>query len=62
VEGANSVGIPNFENQNGRLMEADGGASIIDLIVRDGTFAKGNRKKSRNGSSGSEGRRDGKVG
>jgi choline dehydrogenase len=36
VEGAGSVGIPTFENQNGRLMETDGGASIIDLIVRDG--------------------------
>jgi choline dehydrogenase len=36
VEGAGSVGIPTFENQNGRLMKTDGGASIIDLIVRDG--------------------------
>jgi choline dehydrogenase len=36
VEGAHSIGIPTFENQNGRLMESDGGASIIDLIVRDG--------------------------
>ena len=36
VQGALSVGIPNFENQNGRMMEGDGGASIIDLNVRDG--------------------------
>ena len=36
VEAARSVGIPTFENHNGRLMEGDGGASIMDLIVRDG--------------------------
>ena len=36
VESARSVGIPTFENHNGRMMEGDGGASIIDLIVRDG--------------------------
>jgi len=36
VEAARSVGIPTFENHNGRMMEADGGASILDLIVRDG--------------------------
>src|SRR5882757_7488298 len=36
LEGARSVGIPTFENQNGRMMESGGGASIIDLIVRDG--------------------------
>src|ERR1700694_3883969 len=36
LECARSVGIPTFENQNGRMMEGDGGASIIDLIVRDG--------------------------
>jgi choline dehydrogenase len=36
LEGARSVGIPTFENQNGRLMESAGGASIIDLRVRDG--------------------------
>jgi choline dehydrogenase len=36
VEGARSVGIPTFENQNGRMMEGAGGASIFDLIVRDG--------------------------
>jgi choline dehydrogenase len=36
LEGARSVGIPTFENQNGRLMEGRGGASIIDLRVRAG--------------------------
>jgi choline dehydrogenase len=36
LEGARSVGIPTFENQNGRMMEGPGGASILDLIVRDG--------------------------
>jgi len=36
VEGASSIGIPSFESNNGRMMEADGGASILDLRVRDG--------------------------
>jgi choline dehydrogenase len=36
VEGARSVGIPTFQNQNGLMMEGDGGASIMDLRVRDG--------------------------
>jgi choline dehydrogenase len=36
LEGARSVGIPTYENQNGRLMESDGGGSIIDLRVREG--------------------------
>src|SRR5499427_3526709 len=36
VDGARSVGIPTFENHNGRMMENGGGASILDLIVRDG--------------------------
>ena len=36
VDAACSVGIPSFENHNGRMMEGDGGASILDLIVRDG--------------------------
>jgi choline dehydrogenase len=36
VEGARSVGIPTFENPNGRMMEADGGASIADIRVRNG--------------------------
>jgi choline dehydrogenase len=36
VEGARLIGIPAFESNNGRMMEADGGASILDLRVRDG--------------------------
>src|SRR5215471_2190815 len=36
LEGACSAGIPTFENQNGRMMEGDGGASIIDMRVRAG--------------------------
>ena len=36
VEGARSFGIPTFESNNGRMMEGDGGASILDLRVRDG--------------------------
>jgi choline dehydrogenase len=36
LEGARSVGIPTFESNNGRMMEGDGGASILDLRVRDG--------------------------
>src|ERR1700747_520197 len=31
-----SLGIPIFENQNGRIMEADGGASVADMRIRDG--------------------------
>jgi choline dehydrogenase len=36
VEGARSVGIPTFNSHNGRMMEDEGGASIIDLRVRGG--------------------------
>jgi choline dehydrogenase len=36
VEGARSIGIPTFDSNNGRLMEGAGGASILDLRVRDG--------------------------
>jgi choline dehydrogenase len=36
VEGARSVGIPTFENQNGRMMEGEGGAAIMDVRARDG--------------------------
>src|SRR5260370_36668482 len=36
VEGARSIGIPTFDSNNGRLMEGGGGASIIDVRVRDG--------------------------
>src|SRR5215470_10280622 len=36
VDGARSVGIPTFENHNGRMMEGDGGSAILDLRIRDG--------------------------
>src|SRR6202165_973920 len=36
LEGARSVGIPTFENPNGRMMEGDGGAAIIDVRARGG--------------------------
>jgi hypothetical protein len=36
VEGARSIGMPTFDSNNGRLMEGAGGASIIDMNVRDG--------------------------
>ncbi len=36
VEAARSIGMPTFDSNNGRLMESDGGASILDLRVRDG--------------------------
>ena len=36
VEGARLLGIPTFENQNGRMMEGNSGASITDGRVRDG--------------------------
>jgi choline dehydrogenase len=35
-EGIRALGIPIFENQNGRIMEADGGASAADMRIRDG--------------------------
>src|ERR1700704_4218670 len=35
-EGTRSVGIPTFENQNGRMMEGAGGSSIMDVRIRDG--------------------------
>jgi len=36
LEAARSVGIPTFENQNGRMMEGPGGASIMDVRARNG--------------------------
>jgi choline dehydrogenase len=36
VQGARSIGIPTFENPNGRMMEGEGGASISDVRLRDG--------------------------
>jgi choline dehydrogenase len=35
-EAIRSLGTPIFENQNGRIMEADGGASVADMCIRDG--------------------------
>lgn len=36
VDGARAIGIPTFENPNGRMMEGRGGASISDMRARDG--------------------------
>jgi choline dehydrogenase len=36
VEGAQSVGIPSSDGYNGRVMEGDGGTSLIELCLRDG--------------------------
>src|ERR1700737_2117450 len=36
VEAARSIGMPTFDSNNGRMMEGDGGAAILDLRVRDG--------------------------
>ena len=36
VDGARSIGIPTFDSNNGGMMEGDGGASILDLVVRNG--------------------------
>ncbi len=36
VEAARSIGMPTFDSNNGRLMEGEGGASILDLRVHDG--------------------------
>jgi choline dehydrogenase len=36
LERIRSLGIQIFENQNGRIMEADGGASVPDMLIRDG--------------------------
>jgi choline dehydrogenase len=36
VEGARSAGIPTFESHNGRMMESGGGASILDVRIRNG--------------------------
>jgi len=35
-DGIRSSGIPIFENQNGRIMEAGGGVSVADMCIRDG--------------------------
>src|SRR6516225_9422143 len=36
LEACRLIGIPVFENQNGCMMESDGGASIMDVRVRNG--------------------------
>ncbi len=36
VEAARTVGIPTFENQNGRMMEQSAGAAISDIRAREG--------------------------
>src|SRR6266478_3847984 len=36
LEAARSVGIATYENQNGRMMEGEGGASISDVLARAG--------------------------
>jgi choline dehydrogenase len=36
VEGTRAIAMPTFDSNNGRLMEAGGGVSILDLRVRDG--------------------------
>jgi len=36
LEAARSLGLPTFDSPNGRMMEGDGGCSIMDLLIRDG--------------------------
>ncbi|GBG37713.1 GMC family oxidoreductase [Mycobacterium montefiorense] len=36
LEAARSIGIPTYENQNGRMMEGPGGAAITDVRLRNG--------------------------
>jgi choline dehydrogenase len=36
VEGARAAGIPTFESHNGCMMESTGGASILDVRIRNG--------------------------
>jgi choline dehydrogenase len=36
LQGARSVGIPEFASHNGRMMEGDGGAAPLETIVREG--------------------------
>src|ERR1700704_5271410 len=36
VDAARSIGMPTFDSNNGRMMEGAGGASIIDVRIRDG--------------------------
>jgi choline dehydrogenase len=36
LTGTRSVGIPTFESSNGRMMEGAGGASLVDMRIRNG--------------------------
>src|SRR6202011_1563297 len=36
LEAARSLGIPAFDDQNGKMMEGDGGAAIANVRIRDG--------------------------
>ncbi|WP_121114332.1 GMC family oxidoreductase [Croceibacterium ferulae] len=36
LDAAGELGIPRFDNPNGRMMEGQGGAAITDMLVRDG--------------------------
>jgi choline dehydrogenase len=36
LDAAGELGIPTFDNPNGRMMEGAGGAAITDMLVRDG--------------------------
>src|SRR6202043_1612860 len=36
VDLARSLGIPTFDDQNGKMMEGDGGAAIANVRIRDG--------------------------
>jgi choline dehydrogenase len=36
LEGASSIGIPIFESQNGRMMEGNGGTTLLEIRVQDG--------------------------
>jgi choline dehydrogenase-like flavoprotein len=36
LDAARAIGIPTFDDQNGRMMEGDGGGAIANLRIRDG--------------------------
>jgi choline dehydrogenase len=36
LDAAGEIGIPRYENPNGRMMEGEGGAAISDMLVRHG--------------------------
>lgn len=36
LDAARELGIPTFDNPNGRMMEGPGGAALSDMLVRDG--------------------------